>query len=184
MTMQSSASSMSRRTALTGLGVGALGASLGAVHHVSAQDATPSAMATHPIIGTWIIDRDITTATEAPSIVVVTTDGGVIDPSQGVAGAWRVTGSRTVEWTLVGTLPENGGYVVVRSTPEVDETGMNLTGTDSVTIVAPDGSVITSFPGSSAGVRLPIEPVEAIGTPLPGIPTWSPAPPAGATPTS
>ena len=103
MTMQSSASSMSRRTALTGLGVGALGASLGAVHHVSAQDATPSAMATHPIIGTWIIDRDITTATEAPSIVVVTADGGVIDPSQGVAGAWRVTGSRTVEWTLVGT---------------------------------------------------------------------------------
>ena len=184
MTMQSGSNSMSRRTALAGLGAGALGVSLAAVRHASAQDATPSALAVHPIVGTWIIDRDITTATEAPSIVVVTADGGVIDPSQGVAGAWQATGERTVLWTLVGTLPENGGTIIVRSTPEVDESGMNLTGTDSVTIVAPDGSVMASFPGSSAGVRLPIEPVEAGGTPLPGIPTWTPAPPSAATPSS
>ena len=141
-------------------------------------------MTAHPIVGTWIIDRDITTATEAPSIVVVTADGGVIDPSQGVAGAWQVTGERTVAWTLVGTLPGNGGTIIVRSTGEVDETGMNMPGTYTVTIVAPDGSVMATIPGNSTGVRLPIEPVEAGGTPLPGIPTWTPAPPADATPTS
>jgi hypothetical protein len=184
MIIPSSSSSMSRRTALAGLGAGAIGVSFAAAHHATAQDATPGAMAAHPIIGTWIIDRDITTATEAPSIVVVTADGGVIDPSQGVAGAWQVTGERTVLWTLVGTLPENGGTIIVRSTPEVDETGMNLTGTYTVTIVAPDGSVMATIPGDSTGVRLPIEPMEAGGAPLQGIPTWTPAPPADATPTS
>lgn len=184
MTMQSGSSSMSRRTALAGLGAGALGVSLATAHHATAQDATPSVMAAHPIVGTWIIDRDITTATEAPSIVVVTADGGVIDPSMGVAGAWQATGERTVLWTLVGILPGNQGTIVVRSTPEVDETGMTLTGTASGTIVAPDGTVIASLFGPSMGVRLPIESVEAGGTPLPGIPTWTPAPPADATPSS
>lgn len=184
MAMQSSSSSISRRTALAGLGAGALGVSLAAAHHVSAQDATPGAMAAHPIVGTWIIDRDVTTATEAPSIVVVTADGGVIDPSQGVAGAWKATGERTIAWTLVGTLPANEGTIVVRSTGEVDETGMSQTGTYTVTIVAPDGSVMTTISGDSIGVRLPIEPVEAGGTPLPGIPTWSPVPATDATPTS
>ena len=184
MTVQFSSSSMSRRTALAGLGAGALGVSLTAAHHATAQDATPTVTAAHPIVGTWIIDRDITTATEAPSIVVVTADGGVIDPSQGVAGAWQVTGPRTVAWTLVGTLPANEGTIVVRSAPEVDETGMNLTGPYTVTIVAPDGSVMATIPGDSTGVRLPIEPMEAGGTPLPGIPTWTPVPPADATPTS
>ena len=65
MTTQYNSSSTSRRTALAGLGAGALGVSLAAAHHASAQDATPSEMAAHPIVGTWIIDRDITTATEA-----------------------------------------------------------------------------------------------------------------------
>ena len=176
-------STVTRRTAIAGIGAGGVGLAL-ATAHAAAQDATPAAMAGHPIVGTWIIDRDITTATEAPSIVVVTADGGIIDPSLGVAGAWQATGPRTSAWTLVGTQPGNGGTFVVRSTPEVDETGMNLTGAYTVTIVAPDGSVMATVPGDSSGVRLPIEPVEAGGTPLPGIPTWTPAPPADATPTA
>ncbi|HEY7035455.1 MAG TPA: hypothetical protein VH482_29210 [Thermomicrobiales bacterium] len=104
-------------------------------------------------------------------------------PPNGVAGAWQPTGRRSAAWTLVVLIDGgNGGYVAVRSTAEIAEDGNTLAAPYSFTVVAPDGTVITSGMGNSTGRRLQIEPIEAVGTPLPGMPTWAPAPPA--TPTA
>lgn len=185
MTTQQTGASVSRRAALAGLGAGGLGLALATTaRQVSAQGATPTAMAGHPMVGTWIIDRNTAVPVEPPVILVVTSDGGVIDPVGGVAGAWRPTGARTGEWTLVGIEARAGGYRVVRSRWEVDAAGAAMSGPATVTIVAPNGTVVSSSHIMSRGIRLPIEPVEAGGKPLAGFPTWTPAPPAPATPTS
>jgi hypothetical protein len=59
-----------------------------------------------------------------------------------------------------------------------------MSGPATVTIVAPDGRVVATNRLESRAVRLAIEPVEAGGTALAAVPTWTPAPPAPATPTS
>src|SRR3954449_3256619 len=86
---------VSRRTALAGLGASGLGIAMAApIHHAAAQDATPTAMADHPIVGTWVLVRNITNTTEVPVVVVFTAEGSFIDPGQGVAGVWKPTGPR------------------------------------------------------------------------------------------
>lgn len=186
MTTSNTAQFVSRRAALAGLGVGSLGLALAATaQHAAAQEATPATFAGHPLVGTWIFDKDINNGSDVPSVVVFTTDGGLLDPSEGVAGAWRATGPRSAAWTLIDFLTDGpAGYVVVRSTAEVDEGGDMLAGPYSFTVVGADGTVMASGQASSTAVRLPIEPVEAGGTPLAGIPTWEPAPPTAATPTT
>ena len=132
------------------------------------------------------LDRDVALGTDAPSVAVYTADGGLLDPSQAVAGAWRATGPRSAAWTLVAFLPGGpAGYVVVRSTGEVEEGGDALDSAYSFTLVGADGAVLASGRGMSRYYsRLPIEPVEAEGAPLAGFPTWAPAPPSAATPTA
>ncbi len=175
--------SVSRRTALAGLGAGSLAIAV-AARQATAQDATPTAMAGHPLVGTWIFDKDIATMTDVPSIVVFTADGGLLDPSEGVAGAWQATGPRSAAWTLVDFITDPHGYVAIRSTAEIDDSGNALAGPYSVTIVGADGTVMFSGEASSTATRFQIEPIEAGGTPLAGIPTWEPAPPPDATPTT
>ncbi len=54
MTTSNTSQSVSRRTALAGLGAGGLGVALAAtVRHASAQDTTPASLAGHPLVGTW-----------------------------------------------------------------------------------------------------------------------------------
>jgi hypothetical protein len=183
MSRSRSIDAISRRSALAGLGAGGLALALAATAPLaSAQEAT---MAGHPMVGTWVVDRDTTTETDAPSVVVYTADGGLLDPSQGVAGVWKATGPRSAAWTLVPFIQAGaGGYLAIRSTGEVDEGGNTLDSPYSFTVVAPDGTVMASGQGMSRYTRLQIEPIEAGGTPLAGFPTWEPAPPTAATPTA
>jgi hypothetical protein len=185
MSTSNPVSTVSRRTALAGIGAGGLGVALTATaSHAAAQEASPSAMAGHPIVGTWIITRDITNTTQVPVVVVFTADGGFIDPGQRVAGVWEPTGPQSAAMTIIPFIEEgNGGYGVVRATMEVDEGGDTMTGFSAITIVAPDGTVVASPEGSNGrATRLQVEPMENQGMGLTGFPTWTPAPPA--TPTS
>jgi len=144
-------------------------------------------MAGHPIVGTWIVDRNPGDQTDSPTAIVVTADGGWIDPVLGVAGTWQATGPHSAAWTAIGLLDGGaGGYFALRTSAEIDDTGMSFAGTGTVTIVAPDGTVVATNAGGppSHGVRLQFEPVEAAGTPLSGVPMWTPAPPPDATPTA
>lgn len=109
----------------------------------------------------------------------------MIDPLVGAAGAWQSTGTRSAAWTIAGYPTEAVGSssFVIRTRGEGDEAGATYSATATVTIVGPDGSVVGGFPTTPKGVRLPIEDVEAGGTPLPGFPTWTVEPPVEATPT-
>jgi hypothetical protein len=185
MTTPNTRQSVSRRTALAGLGAGGLGVALAATRPASAQEATPYPMAGHPLVGTWIVDRDPNDPTEIPTYNVVTADGGVIDPTVGGAGVWAATGPDTAAFTLTGTIAELGGYFVVRGTLAVDAGGGTATATYSSTIVTADGTTMDQLSlaqGTARYARLRIEPQDAVGQPLAQFPVWTPAP--AATPTA
>src|SRR5215210_5337009 len=94
--------SVSRRTALTGLGAGALGLALATRHlDAVAQEATPAAtpfpMAGHPVIGVW---RWSNGGGAYISFGTVVEDGGYVEAGPGGfagVGIWRATGERTAE---------------------------------------------------------------------------------------
>ena len=84
---------------------------------------------------------------------------------------------------MAGVFDANGGgYVVLRGPHAVDETGDGWTCECTFTVVAADGTVLDAGKATAHGTRLPIEPVEAMGMPLAGFPTWSPAAMTDATP--
>lgn len=159
-----------------------------------AQDATPTTMAGHPLVGTWIVDRNPADPAEMPTTNVLTADGGLIDPSVGAAGVWTATGPETADFTLIAIFeqgmtvtgqptPDGSSYFVVRGSLAVDATGDTATATVSQTHVAPDGTVLDQMAeGTSSYVRLKIEPMTAVGQPLAGFPAWALA--SDAAPTS
>jgi hypothetical protein len=176
---------VSRRTALAGLGAGGLGFAL-AAHGAAAQDATPFPMAGHPLVGSWIVDRNPDDPTEITTYNDITSDGTISDPSVGGAGVWAATGPNSATFTLTGTIADLGAYFLVRASVIVDDGGDSGTATYSSTIVAADGTVmddLTTSGNSATYLRIRLEPVDATG-PLPKFPAWTPAPPAAATPTS
>jgi hypothetical protein len=106
-------------------------------------------------------------------MLVFTADGSLVNTGAGAAGVWQATGPRPAAWTSVGLNDE--GYFVVRTTGEVDEEGLNYTASTSVTIVAPDGTVIATLPPlSPQGVWMQVEPVKNGGMPLANFPVWTP----------
>jgi hypothetical protein len=150
---------------------------------IAAQDATPSSLEGHPLVGTWMVDTDIATDTDLPEIGIFTSDGTVfgLGATRWVSGAWEAADESTGAVTMAGVFAANGGgYVVLRGDHVVDETGNAWSCDCTFTIVGPDGSVVTSGMASAHATRLPIESVDAAGMPLAGFPTWSPA--AEATP--
>lgn len=184
MTTSPTTETVSRRTALAGLGATGLGLALAAtVRQVSAQDATPFPMAGHPFVGTWIA-ADPADPTNMPTTNVITADGGLIDPTVGAAGVWTATGERTADFTLIALVAEGGGfYMLVRGSLDVDAGGDTATATVSATQVAPDGTVLDQVAQATATyLRLKVEPQSAVGQPLAGFPAWTPPPPATPTP--
>jgi hypothetical protein len=177
---------VNRRSALAGIGAGGLGAAamLGTTS-VSAQDATPASMVGHPMVGTWVIVRDVTNTSEVPVVVVISADGAFIDANQRAAGVWEPTGPNSAIWTFVPFIDGgDGGYVVVRSTAEIADDGETLTGTAHVTVLTPDGTVVAQGEQNSTGFRLHAEQADKTGNGIPGFPAWTPAPPVEGTPTS
>ncbi len=176
---------VTRRAALTGLGVGGVGLAMAtAVKPALAQEATPMPTAGHPIVGTWIIDRDTTTTDEVPVVVSFTSDGAFIDAHQGVNGIWEATGPRSAAMTIIPFAVDNTGYQVVRATWEIDESGDSMSGPANVTVVSADGTVMAAIDISSTATRLKVDPMDNAGTALAGFPTWTPQPAEVATPTT
>jgi len=178
-----SPSAITRRTALAGLGAGGLGLAL-ATRPAAAQDATPAAMAGHPLVGTWIVDPEPDNPANVPSLVTYSSDGIVIDPVAGFAGSWEPTGPTTAVFTLSGIPGDgSGGYIAIRGPIEIDEATDTTTGPYTVTIVGADGTVQATVEGTGRAIRLPAQSGEP-GMPLAGFPTWTPASPTAATPTT
>lgn len=193
MTIPRSSDSVSRRTALAGLGVGGLGIALTATtRQASAQEATPDAIAGHPIVGVWNV---ITPG--GPSLGVFLPDGTNI---QGIpatqtgpngvefvsaqVGRWEPIDARGVHFTSTQLHSDATGAfigsVTIDGYPVVSEYGRTLRDDQSrsvVTIRDAAGAVLRQVPGTGSppvtGIRM--------GVGAPGFPEGTPA---AATPTS
>jgi hypothetical protein len=175
---------MRRRSVLLSIVPGVVTGALAVGRTTEAQEASPDAMTGHPLIGTWIVDRNPADPSEMPTTNVITADGGLIDPSVGAAGVWTVTGPDTADFTLIAIFAEDGGsYFVVRGSLAVDAAGDSATATISQTHVAADGTVLDQMAQGSANyLRLRVEPQDAVGQPLAGFPAWTSASVATPTP--
>lgn len=175
---------MRRRSVLLSVVPGVITGALAVGRTTEAQETSFDAMTGHPLVGTWIVDRNPADPSEMPTTNVITADGGLIDPSVGAAGVWTVTGPDTADFTLIAIFAETGGsYFVVRGSLAVDAAGDSATATISQTHVAPDGTVLDQMAqGSSNYLRLRVEPQDAVGQPLAGFPAWTSASVATPTP--
>jgi hypothetical protein len=135
----------------------------------TAQEATPTAMDGHPLVGTWLLDTNADDPANGPEVTVFTADGAYISvDAEGLPnhGVWEATGARTAGLTIVSPGMEEetfAGTFVVRATIEVDETGDAFTAQYTGEFVTPDGTRTGEYgPGTATATRIE---VEEMGTP-------------------
>src|SRR3954470_746475 len=79
--------------------------------HIGASD---SAMASHPFVGTWLIDTDTDDPANAPDLIVVHGDGTYTEfatDSDPGAGTWQSTGDSTADLAIwFPGLNDDGSY--------------------------------------------------------------------------
>ncbi len=142
-----------------------------------AQEATPTARTGHPLVGAWILDRDMTHPTNPQQLIVATADGlylGVDYGGRTTVGVWEATGPRTAAVTLRGTAPDQGvpfvGLAIIRGTVEVAEDGLSFTAPYTLEVVGPDGTQSGEYGVTTArGTRITVEDVaelEDMGVPV------------------
>jgi hypothetical protein len=193
MTTSPTTETVSRRTALAGLGATGLGLALAATaRQASAQGATPDAMASHPIVGAWNVMTPM-----GPSLAVFSADGTNIQglPAtqtgpEGVTfvgaqvGKWEPVSERGIHFTGVQLHSDaNGtftGTVTIDGYPVVSEDGLNLIDDQSqvmITIRDATGAIVQQIPGAGSppvtGNRMGV-----------GAPNFPAATPEAGTPTS
>jgi hypothetical protein len=202
MTSSSTAASVSRRTALAGLGAGSLGLAFAVTaRRASAQGAAPD-FSDHPLAGTWMAmanpPLEIDPQVAATSLFAA--DGTVLlmfpltqaEP-QGVqfnsayVGTWEPDGERHGHFTAVQVLSDADGAflgtVTVDGYPEVNPDGQTFVDDGSkvtVTIRDPTGAIVQQVMPTGAPAGRPVTGTR-IGPGSPGFPTETPA---AATPTS
>ena len=135
----------------------------------TAQEATPTAMGGHPLVGAWLLDTNADDPANAPEVTIFTADGAYISvdaegfPNHGV---WEATGERTAGLTIVSPGMEEdafAGLFMVRASVEVDESGDSFTARYTGEFVDPAGTESGEFgPGTATATRIV---VEAMGTP-------------------
>jgi len=134
----------------------------------AAQDATSAAaLAEHPLVGTWILDTDATTAGDATGVITVSADGTFheVDPDGATGlGTWRPTGERTAVVNIL--TPGDSGGNLIRATAEVAADGGSFTASYTIEVFGPDDARTGEFgPGQAAGIRLEAEaPGAPVGT--------------------
>ena len=177
MTTSNTRQSVSRRTALAGLGAGGLGAALTA-RGASAQEPTAD-MAAHPIVGLWTHVSGPGTPPGLRAFTAIHGDGTLTSlHSFGGAGvgAWHATGERSVQWILkylnIADTPGQfvEGTVTVSGSLTVDGVGTTVTEESTIDIRTADGTVVATFPFTTTFVRVPVEAPPATGPPEAGTP--------------
>lgn len=138
----------------------------------SAQEASPTASTTHPVVGLWRTAVSNTGDAPFTSLSTFHADGTyteVLPDGLTLSGVWEPTGERTasvttyVNYFVDDRLVEGNGPLTV----EVDESGDTLTEEGTFTgIFADDGSVALAVESPATGVRLGILPVEPLGMPV------------------
>ncbi|MDQ3640050.1 MAG: hypothetical protein M3450_00950 [Actinomycetota bacterium] len=190
---------MRRRSVLLAAVSGALTGALAVRRTTTAQEATPSARANHPIIGAWLVMNPSDPLNSRPAIFAA--DGTLTvayvpsytDPERGVVlqgpaiGVWEPTGERSVHLTYVQTLSDlNGTYLGTLTrdaNPEVSEDGQSFRDDGTrVHITVRDAANTIVTEASGGGAEAATRQVHAIrmlvgnpgfpeGTPVAGTPT-------------
>ncbi len=178
---QRTASPWSRRAALGRVGIAAAALGLTSVSRVAAQEATPSAMTSHPIVGAWSFVDPL--VPDNKNYGAFHADGAFtgISPYGGAGiGVWRPTGERSLELTIIFfDLDPNPsvfamGTAINTNAFTVSEDGMSFRGPYSVQGLAPDGSEVFAFRDAAAmweGTRLEVMPMLPVGMTDAGTPT-------------
>ena len=138
--------SLSRRTALAGLGATGLGLALGS--SATAQEASLSDLAGHPLTGTWAA---LTPGGVVPQIhgadgsLIAAFPPNYVDPALGLTfqgpalGRWEADGERTGHFTFIQALSDaNGTYVgtfQLADELEVSADGQTWSGATSAHII-------------------------------------------------
>jgi hypothetical protein len=193
MTTPNTNDAISRRTAIAGISATGLGLALAATtHHASAQNATPTIMASHPILGVWMVQNN------PPNIGIIFADGTLInvgvssavgpDGALGFAspgaGTWEVLDDRAIHVTFVEFHTDATGAFTGTLTfegyPVLDEGGQTWTDDGSkvkltfrdaahnvTMVIGGDGSI----PGVTANRMGPGVSGLPEGTPAVAIPT-------------
>jgi hypothetical protein len=192
------ATSLSRRTALAGLGAGGIGVALAAPARIAAaQDASSDALANHPLTGTWLamanppLPEDPPFA--APSLFAA--DGTVLllfpatqrGPGgpvfqSSLVGVWEPDGERRGHFTATQSLSDAEGAflgtVTVDGYPEVSEDGRTFTDDGSqvmVTMRDASGAIVNQIAPTGAPASRPVTAVR-MGVGAPGFPEVAASP--------
>ena len=190
---------MRRRSVLLSAVSGALTGALAARRATTAQEATPSAIANHPIVGAWLVMNPSDTLNARPAIFAAdgTMTVGYVpshtDPERGVVlqgtaiGVWEPSGERSVHLIYVQAISDlNGTYLgtLTRDAyPEVSEDGQSFRddGTQvHITFRDAANTIVNEASGSGAdaatrqvhAIRMQVgHPGFPDGTPVAGTPT-------------
>jgi hypothetical protein len=141
----------------------------------TAQEASPVAGTTHPLVGTWLVDTDTEGDTDPPALFIFFADGAYLeyDAEEGgdvAAGRWQATGDQTADVTLVFvSVSDEAGYEgmgKIRASIEVAADGESFTADYSFEFIDPSGEGSGEYgPGTATGTRLEVEPMgELVGT--------------------
>jgi hypothetical protein len=173
-------------TALAGtLGLGSR------IGHARAQEATPDALANHPIVGAWMVTTPI-----GPALAVFSADGtniqgvptaqtgpGGVTFTGAQVGTWEPTGPRSIHFTGVQLHADaNGnftGTVTIDGHPRVSDDGQTIIDDapeTTVTVRDAANNIVNVIPGPpslpATGVRMAVgAPGFPEGTPTAGTPT-------------
>jgi len=149
----------------------------------AAQDASPTALAGHPLVGAWFLDVDTDDDLDTPALVTFTSDGIYTqadhDGTAGI-GSWEATGSTTAGLTFFQQFHTEGnfaGRTTIRAEIEVAADGQNFSAAYTLEYsgdIAPEGEV---GPVSASGERIMVEPM---GTPVMSLAEMLGEPEAGA----
>jgi len=192
MTIRRTDATVSRRTALAGLGAGGLGVALAARGNTAAAQDSATEMAKHPIVGNWMVSTPA-----GPAMAVFLADGtniqglpatqagpnGVVFVSTQV-GSWEPVSERGVHFTGVQLHSDADGNLIgtveIDAYPVVSEDGQTLLDDDprSGPLIRDEaGNVVANLRGTggppATGVRM--------GVGASGLPA---ATPGAGTPTS
>jgi hypothetical protein len=169
-------SSVSRRSALGGVGAAAAVMGLNRISNVRAQDVG-SELSAHPLVGAWRVTSDPNEPNSSdpadPSFYVFHADGTALT-STAVAGVgvgvWRPTGERTADRSVwyVDLDPDPNhlerGAATGSTSVTVAEAGTTFTETGTIQGKAIDGTVLFTIPSINIGTRLEVEPMAQLDT--------------------
>lgn len=150
----------------------------GAWPNAVAQDASPVAIAGHPIVGAWWWENSSSDPFD-DSYAILHADGTYVEETTYIGagiGAWEVTGGRSADLIIVFQDVEGGldpnqpaafvpGTVTFRLSIQVDATGNALRATGPVEIRSPDGAMLDQFTFNGTATRLGVRWVNPVATP-------------------